>query len=80
MQLRPLIWKYEGKDHCLWHGAADGLLSHVSFFITRSDAPNEYIVSTDLKGIENVTCESLEIAKDRAQELLTTYAFSLIHF
>jgi len=58
---------------------ADGLLSHVSFFITlRGSSGDEYLVRTDLNGIANETCNGLEAAKAKAQELLDAYAFSLI--
>lgn len=79
MQIRPLIWEYIGTEHCLWRGMADGLLSHVSFFITlRGSSGDEYLVRTDLNGIANETCNGLEAAKAKAQELLDAYAFSLI--
>lgn len=80
MQLRPLIWEYIGSQECLWRGVADGLLSHASFFITGTTQTNEYLVHTELNGIDQVTCKGLETAKDKAQELLNSYAFSLIIF
>ncbi len=79
MQIRPLIWEYVGTEHCLWRGRADNLLSHVSFFITLSNAgADEYTIRTDINGIANEKCIGLEAAKARAQDLLNGYAFSLL--
>ncbi|MBS1635410.1 MAG: hypothetical protein JST26_05760 [Bacteroidetes bacterium] len=79
MQIRPLIWEYIGTEHCLWRGTADGLLSQVSFFVTLSSkAKDEYLVRCDLNGIANEICIGLEAAKIKAQDLLNSYAISLI--
>lgn len=79
MQIRPLIWSYVGTEHCLWKGVADGLLSHVTFFVTvHNAATDEYLVRTDLNGVANEKCVGLDAAKVKAQDMLNSYAFSLI--
>ena len=79
MQIKQLEWEYVGSEHCLWRGKVDGLLSHVLFFITPTGRdPEEYLVRTDMDGISNEVCIGLEKAKAKAQELLNSYAFSLI--
>lgn len=79
MQIQPLVWEYVGTQHCLWRAATNGLLSHVSFFITISNVTtDEYLVRTDINGIANEKCIGLEAAKARAQQLLNSYALWLI--
>lgn len=79
MQIQPLIWEYVGTSHCLYRASTNGLLSHVSFFITISNpTKDEYLIRTDINGIANEKCIGLEPSKAKAQELLNGYALSLI--
>ncbi|MCC7302390.1 MAG: hypothetical protein IT233_07100 [Bacteroidia bacterium] len=79
MQVKIISWEYIGKEHCLWKGKTDGMLCHVHFFITPTGRDREeYLMRTDTNGIANEICIGLEKAKAKAQELLNTYALSLI--
>lgn len=79
MQVRALIWTYIGKEHCLWTGKMDGLLSHIQFFITPTGRdPEEYFIRTDTNGIPNETCIGLEDTKKKAQDLLNSYAIGMM--
>lgn len=79
MQIKKIMWEYIGKEHCLWRGKTDGMLCHIIFFITPTGRDQEeYLVRTDTNGIANEICIGLEMAKAKAQELLNTYALSLI--
>lgn len=79
MQVKIISWEYIGKEHCLWRGKTDGILCHIIFFITPTGRDQEeYMVRTDTNGIANEICIGLEKAKAKAQELLNTYALSLI--
>lgn len=80
MQLRALTWEYVGNSDCLWRGRADGLLSHVSFTIMESATACEFVLQTDIAGIDQMTYQDLNVAKAEAQDILTSYAFSLIIF
>lgn len=79
MQVKSISWKYVGKEHCLWAGKPEGIFSQMLFFITSTgNDPEEYLVRTDVNGIANETCIGLEKAKAKAQELLNSYALSLL--
>ena len=79
MQLKSLHWQFIGTNHCLWVGKADGLLSHVRFFITAADGKEEeYLIRTEIKSIADEVCIGLEKSKEKAQQLLDSYAWSLV--
>jgi hypothetical protein len=79
MQVKSITWEYVGKEHCLWKSKTDGMLCNVQFFITSTGKdPEEYLLRTDTNGIANDTCIGLEKTKAKAQDLLNSYALSLI--
>jgi hypothetical protein len=79
MHVQPLSWEYIGNEKCLWLGKTNGLLSHVEIFISASlNAHDEYVISSSINGFENNYCLGIDNAKTRAQDLLNSYAISLI--
>lgn len=78
MHIQPIHWEYIGKADCLWLGTTNGLLSHIEMKIVPGEKENEYIITSNITGFEKQNSLEIEHTKRKAQELLNSYAFSLI--
>lgn len=78
MQLQTLVWRYVGLEDCIWEGSTKGLLRYVVFQICRTEIENVYLVRTDFVKIRAHICTGAFAAKQKAQDLLNSYALSLI--
>ena len=78
MHVQPIQWEYIGKADCLWLGTTNGLLSHIEMKIISEKNENEYLITSNIRGFENQNSFGIENAKRKAQELLNSYAISLI--
>lgn len=78
MHVQPIQWEYIGKAGCLWLGTTNGLLSHIEMKIVSGKNENEYLIISNIRGFENQTSFEIENTKRKAQDLLNSYAISLI--
>lgn len=78
MHVQPIRWKYIGKADCLWLGTTNGLLSHIEMKIVPGEKENEYLITSNITGFENQNSFEIENTKRKAQDLLNSYAISLI--
>ncbi|MFM9908523.1 MAG: hypothetical protein ACKVOW_04205 [Chitinophagaceae bacterium] len=78
MHIQPIHWKYIGKADCLWLGTTNGLLSHIEMKIIPGEKENEFLIFSNITGFEVQRLIEIENTKRKAQELLNSYAFSLI--
>ncbi len=73
---KKLRWKYLGRTNAHWVGFLFGEYSPVRFVLERQSG-EQYLIRCDLNGVKNHSCEGLEKAKQKAQELFNGYALSL---
>jgi hypothetical protein len=78
MHIQPISWQKD-KTSQLLIGTTNGLLSHIEMYITSPvNKCNEYEISSNIQGFSKHRAIGMENAKLRAQELLNSYAMSLI--
>lgn len=80
MQIQPLIWKYIGHSNCLWEGSTRGILGHIRIEIAYTGESEVYSIQSDFRGIENTKCYGVFNAKEKAQDMINSYAMSLTIF
>lgn len=78
MYVQTISWKYLGQGDCLWLGNTNGLLSHITMHINTTKKENEYSIHSNIHGFMVQKVSGLENAKVKAQELLNSYALSII--
>jgi hypothetical protein len=78
MHIQPISWQKD-KTNQLLIGTTNGLLSHIEMYITSLvNKCNEYEISSNIQGFAKQRAIGIENAKSKAQELLNSYAMSLI--
>jgi len=79
MHVQPISWEYIGEEKCLWLGKTNGLLSHIKIYIIpKEKVSDEYLISANINGFVTHTTWGIEKTKAKAQDLLNSYAISLI--
>lgn len=79
MNVQPISWEYQKTGQGVWLGKTNGLLSHIEICITPTCYINdEYQISATIRGFTNEFAIGIDQAKSKAQELLNSYALSLI--
>ena len=78
MHIQPICWSFAEERQC-WIGKTNGLLSHIEMqVIPLHSAFQECLIDSSITGFKKYTVIGVERAKEKAQELLNSYAMSLI--